>query len=68
MKAWTEDKPEGAKDYDGDAKDAAETCAIENYPTLKEDVITVYVQDGDRARRFDVEVGLSAEAFEIGRR
>lgn len=69
MKAWIEGKPEDAKDYNADsAADVAETCALENYAALRQDVITVHVQDGDKARRFDVEVGLSAEAFEIGGR
>lgn len=67
MKAWVEGGSLAiAKEYASErAEEAAEMCALENYAALNQDVITVYVQDGDKARRFDVEVALSAEAFEM---
>lgn len=67
MKAWIEGQPDTAKDYpDERASDAAESCALENYQRWKCDVLSVIVEDGGKHRLFHVEVGLGAEAFDMG--
>jgi hypothetical protein len=68
VKAWIEGQPDTAKDYPDDerASDAAESCALENYQKRKYDVLSVIVDDGGKHRLFHVEVGLRAEAFDMG--